>query len=150
MRKIVGLKWAEPAENPWPKTRPKGVRAKGLAFERRVARAIPGAKHGLWFRYEDQNGVGYCSPDLVLRLGGVPMVLECKLTDCPDARDQLEGLYLPVLECLLGRRPRGVVVVKNLTRVSQGIVPDLASALAVDGLPLVQWLGKGEFPIGRV
>lgn len=149
MRKIRGLRWARPAANPWSQPHVRGLKAKGLTFERRVARALPGAKHGLWFQFEDANGLGFCSPDLVLSLGSEAVILECKLTDCAEAREQLSGLYIPVLECILGRSPRGAVVARNLTRASWGRAETVRQGLVAQEIPLIHWLGTGQFPLGE-
>lgn len=150
IRRVVGLEWAEPAENPWGRVRAKGVKAQGLAYERLLAKTLPQAKHNLWFRFKDQNGPGMCSPDFVLLLNGRVVVIECKLTDCVEAEEQLLGLYLPVLGFVLGQVPRAVVVAKNLTPASARPSPDLYSAMAWPGLcPRVHWSGRGSFPLGR-
>lgn len=52
-----------------------------------------------WFAFEDINGVGLARPDFVRyepetkRLA----IIECKNTQSPDAVDQLERLYMPVV-----------------------------------------------------
>jgi hypothetical protein len=139
-REIVGLEWALRAANPWPKPRLKGVRQRGMAYENAIAKALPAAKRGLWVKFRDANGEGYCCPDFVLKLGGRVVILESKLTDCPSAYTQLSRLYIPVFQHLLGTDDvRGVVIARNLTPASKTPAYTLEGALA--GTGLVHWIG---------
>ena len=87
-RVVAGLRYAVPCERPEfiPKSRPRGSKGDGLRFERRVVKAIAGAKHSPWFLYIDQNGEGWCNPDLLLEIPQGIVVLECKLTDTWQAK----------------------------------------------------------------
>lgn len=148
-RVVCGLLWAAQVARPGfiPKSRPKGVKAKGLRFERLVAKAMPGATHGPWFEYGDANGKGWCSPDLLLEFPERVVVVEVKLTDTPDAIGQLAGLYLPVVAKALAKPAYGIIIARNLTtQTDRGrLRPSLGAALRVAGsaIPIVQWLGRG-------
>lgn len=123
-RKIKGLISVEKlAESPWPKVRLSGFAALGKRFEKKVAAALPAAVHNPWFRFCDANGVGCCSPDIILFVGQGILVLEVKLTYNPAAQAQLLDLYLPVLRTYFGRPAMGVVVVKALGRDYSGPKP---------------------------
>jgi hypothetical protein len=154
-RQIKGLSWAWalPEKPSFIKnSSPRGTKAKGLAYERLVAKALPQAQHGTWFSYRDKNGPGWCQTDLLLALAGRIFVIEVKLTDTAEAYTQLQQLYLPVVALALQRPTFGLVVAKNLTpggtrhaARSPGICEDLASALtlaAAGALPLLHWLGR--------
>jgi hypothetical protein len=75
-------------------------------------------------------------------------VLECKLSDTPEAREQLRGLYFPVLEHVFRRPARGITVCKSVNQysMSQIIVASLdeAKRIAASGehIPSLHWLGK--------
>lgn len=114
-RAISGLRTVMPAKNPWPAARQRGARALGLRFERKMAQALPQATHNPWFIFEDNNGPGYCSPDLIFEAAGVLWCAECKLTDWAEADFQLARLYLPVLRHIWRGPVRSLVVVKFLT-----------------------------------
>lgn len=118
-RTIVGLREVSLAESPWPKGRPRGAKARGVRFEKGVAKLLPGALHGQWFHFVDNNGPGFCSPDLLFSFdtgaGPVLCVGECKLTDWCVADDQLRQLYVPVLRWLWPGPILPVVIAKHLT-----------------------------------
>lgn len=115
-RVISGLQRVELAESPWPRARARsGAQAQGLRFERRVAQALGAARHGQWFRFEDNNGPGFCSPDLLFAVGDTLWIGECKLTDWPSADAQLELLYAPVLRPLWPGPIAPLVLVKYLS-----------------------------------
>jgi hypothetical protein len=116
-RQVERLLWAEGVkDSPWPKAKLSGLPALGKRYENRVAKALPGAVHGPWFKYYDANGLGYCSPDFVLSCPEGILVLECKLTWTEEALAQLRGLYIPVLEKVTGLPVVGGVVLKSLGR----------------------------------
>jgi hypothetical protein len=127
-----------------PVSRSRGVRALGRAFERKVAKAFPDANHGQWFQYVDENGIGYCQPDLFLLTDPI-WVLEVKLTDVAEARSQLLGLYFPVLRHVFQREVRGAVVVKHVSKVSLGsqIVENFDQASKLPDIPVIHWRGVG-------
>lgn len=52
----------------------------------------------MWLEFEDENGRGLCSPDLVLP--DLRIVVEAKRTYTLEADAQLSLLYAPVLERL--------------------------------------------------
>jgi len=115
-RWVSGLVEARPCGRPkgMPVSRPRGTKAQGLAYERKLASALPLAKHGQWFEFVDQNGNGYCQPDLFLDLGEVILVLECKLRWTLEGHMQVQHLYKPVLERAFGKPVFGGVVCKLL------------------------------------
>lgn len=151
-RKVYQLSSAQECPRPKsiPNSKPRGVKAKGLSFERAVARALPGAKHGLWFRFWDANGPGYCSPDFILQSSGMIFILECKLSNVQEARAQLEELYLPVVALATGLPTRGIVLVKSVWREDRPelITDSLSQAclLAQTSIPTLHWLGRGPLP----
>lgn len=142
-RKIVNLISAERADNPWPKARrPRGAKGEGLRYEKLVAKAT-GGLHNQWFRFVDENGSGYCCPDVIIDRPSGLFVLECKLSDREEAKSQLTDLYLPVVSYVYGREARGIVVTKVLKRQSRFIVTSLNEAMEANGLPILHWLGRG-------
>lgn len=133
-RKVVGLLWARLCESPFSGTkRPRGTKGQGLRYEHLVAKAIPIATHGQWFEFCDANGPGFCSTDLLLNLGHSIAILECKLTDWPEAKEQVDELYRPIVKMVFNRPALGVVVAKGLSHKTntQLVVPTLAQALFI-------------------
>ena len=118
-RRVVGLREVTLAESPWGKARPRGAKARGVRFEKGVAKLLPQALHNQWFHYVDNNGPGFCSPDILFSFDGPEgrtlCVAECKLTDWSSADGQLQELYLPVLKWLWPGEILPVVVAKHLT-----------------------------------
>ena len=143
-RRITGeIEWAVRAERPAPfgAQGSRGAKLKGLQYERAVAGALPlGWLHGQWFKFCDENGVGYCQPDFLRITASVVFALECKLTDVMEAKAQLLGLYLPVLQFVFQRPARGVIVARNLTPESTNVVDSLSNAMErVGTLPTLHW-----------
>ena len=156
-RKVSGLLSASPIARPKciPRSRPRGVRALGLRFERALARALPTATHGQWWEYEDSDGHGYCQTDILLPWDGGFAILECKLTDTEAAREQLEELYLPVVRKALRKPVTGIIVTRHLTRTSDlsKVHDSLGLALIASRtrIPVFHWLGVGALDpqVGR-
>lgn len=108
-------------------------------------RALPSARSGLWFAFADGAGHGHCSPDLVLQSPWGVVVLEAKLTDCPEAYTQISQLYRPILEAAFNQPVLGVVVCKNIRKKPVLLCETLAEALRYARLghtPTLHWLGK--------
>lgn len=114
---VSGLRWAKESHRPvgLSKSKSRGAKAAGLRYEKALAKALPIAKHGQWFEFEDLTRRGYCQPDLLVSLGPVVLVLEAKYTWTMVGHSQLNQLYLPVVERALRRRAVGVVVCRALT-----------------------------------
>lgn len=130
---VQGLSWARQSERPkaMPIGRPRGAKAAGVRFERLVAKAMPQAKHGLWWEFVDASGRHWCQTDLVLEGRDSVLVVECKYTWTRDAQRQLEGLYLPVVSWVRGKPAYGVQLCKVLTPEATGVCPTLEDALAL-------------------
>lgn len=147
-RIVRGLVWASPAERPdLPKSRPWGTKALGLQYERRVAKALPRAKHGPWYEFRDEDGRGVCQPDLVLLLAKLVLVIECKLSDTLAGESQLKDLYLPVCALAHSRPAFGLVICKHVKPWSTQVCGSLEEALhALSGtsVPRLHWLGRGS------
>ena len=154
MTPVTGtVSWARPAQRPTglPARRAGGVKAKGLRYERSLAKALPDAAHGQWFEFEDATGHHFCQPDLLHRTSRGVLILEVKLSWTPEARQQLDFLYIPVVSKALSVPVFGLVVCKNLRpRCSEKIFSSfsLASAAAVEGGAVVlHWLGASFLDI---
>lgn len=158
-RAIVGLEWAEPLPRRpacIPESRPKGVKALGLRYERKAAAEINKALHGSlvrgqWFEFVDANGHGYCQTDAFIydiRTDSY-VVFEFKLTEVAEARSQLKNLYLPVVAAAWPQfqHPRGIVVARHLTRetdtklVYDSLFRAVSEPLA-GVIPTLHWIGR--------
>jgi len=138
MREIQGLKWVRVLDGRpegLPESRPRGAKAKGVAFESAVAQAegFVRARHGIWLEYADANGGGFAQPDFVFVQDGGLIVAEVKLTWRVEAYRQLRGLYWPLLRLLAGVPIGGIVVCRGLTQETPKghVVDDLTTALAL-------------------
>jgi hypothetical protein len=149
-RAITELVWSRALEGRptcIPHARPRGAKAQGLRYERALARALPAAKHGQWFEYQDKNGHGYCQVDLMLQLLSGILILEAKYTWCPEGHAQIENLYIPVVSAAWGLPVAGLVVCKRLVPGMTGIAVsgDLETALKYVGSgrrTVLHWLGQ--------
>lgn len=147
-RQVIGLRSVQPCARPaWARTRrrPRGACGIGLRYESALAKALPSALHNPWYRFEDANGPGWASPDILTKWQGQTVVLECKLTDYAEAETQLRDLYFPLLEHFYRMPVRGIVVVRSLSARPNPsrVVCGLAEALAAPGIPIWHWLGRG-------
>lgn len=147
-RVINGLVWAKPCARPRaiPASRPRGAKAAGLRYERALAAALPKAKHGQWFEFEDRNGPGWCQTDLLLELPSGVLVLESKYTWVPEGHQQVEDLYLPVVAKALAKPTFGGVVAKVLTPGPYLVARDLQTftqACVARQRAVLHWIGVG-------
>lgn len=72
--------------------------------------------------------------------GPVVLVLECKLTDWPEAPLQISELYKPVIEVALGKPVVGIVVAKNLSHKTNRA--QVASSL----FQAIEFVNRGIIP----
>lgn len=148
-RKVDGLQMARACQKPRciPIGRPRGAKAQGVRYERALAKALPEARSGQWFEFEDVRGRGICQVDLILPLGlGLMGVIEVKYTWNPDAALELAQLYLPVVEMAYGAKAIPLVACRNLIPGCKAtICSDLYSAFeaATRGPAVLHWLGVG-------
>lgn len=154
MRKISGLSFARLCERPGciPKSLPRGRKAAGLRYERELAKALPAAMHGQWVEFWDAGGKGWCQPDLILDTQLGLVVLEAKYTWTEEGHQQIERLYVPVLEKIFARPVVGMVVCRTLVpEVELGwVCRDLDSAIrrAASGhRTVLHWIGSGLGPL---
>lgn len=145
-RTIVGLKWAKALSarpSYIPKSRPRGAKALGLRYERRLAEASGGIA-GQWWEFEDANGPGCCQTDVIVDLGDAVLVLEAKLSWVSEGHTQINKLYRPVVDAALNRPVLGIVVVKNLTPGAPrafGCYTDAIASAREGCCPVLHWLG---------
>ncbi len=150
-RKLSGLIWAKHSPLP-PKaynSRPRGTKALGLRYEKKVAAAIPDAEHGKWFTFQDRNGYGWCQIDLLFSRRGQLYVVECKLSDYWAARSQIDWLYRPILEEVYQTKVKGIVVQKVLRgdapkQLIHGSMVEAMQAHNGQVPPIVHWLGHDK------
>jgi hypothetical protein len=112
-----------------------------------VARLLVGVEHNPWFEFEDDNGHGFCSPDLLLVGTKRTLVLECKLSDGAQGWMQVSGLYAPVLRGVFGMEVVPVVVTRTLRRGSV-VAHSLREAVErAAERPVLHYIGHGPFPL---
>ena len=81
---------------------------RGLAFERRVGRelrklALPRLLVGPWLAFHDAAGPGLAQPDfLAWTRRGTPLLIEVKLGYSAEAWEQMDLLYLPLVQQIFG------------------------------------------------
>ena len=118
----------------------------GVSYEKRLAKKIPKAKHGLWFEFCDAYGRGFCSPDLVLERTNAIIVIEAKLSNYPEAIAQLSGLYVPILSRVYGKPVLPLVALKYLNPNSplDRVFGTLREAInCKHEYPILHWIGRG-------
>lgn len=137
-RVIKGLKWVTICGTPsfaQGVRRPRGAKAKGLKYEREIAQTLgcsAGSSWiaGQWFEFADANGKGYAQVDFMSIQSDAVVVLEAKLSWCPEGHTQLEQLYRPLIEMAFRKPMVGLVICKHLIPECKGaIASTLGSAL---------------------
>jgi hypothetical protein len=137
-----------------PQSRPRGVKAYGVRYEKALAARLPVAQRGIWWEFVDANGPGYCQTDFIIDLPGGIVILECKYTWVAEGHIQIENLYKPVVEQARGCPVAGLVVVKKLTPGMNGtrVVSSLEEALRLESLGfrvVLHWLGIGPILVPK-
>lgn len=153
-RRVEGVLWAEQGGRPGvgPSGPKKGLKAAGLRYEAEVAGALPPGLPGLWWHFQDANGLGWCQTDLLLRGAARDLIIEVKLTYTEEAWVQLEGLYLPVVATALGRPVLGIQICKRfLAKPPAGVAVATEFAEAVklaarEPRVVLHWLGRAFAP----
>lgn len=128
-RIVTDLIWARLSAPPPGREKPTklyGTRAKGMTYERLVARRL---RHrvesgeiagtffgGQWIAFSDRNGKGYCQPDIFIVTPTIIWLLEAKLTQTDFANPQLSHLYYPVLKHIFKQPIALIQVCKGLRR----------------------------------
>src|SRR5215207_3136698 len=114
-----------------PASRPRGTKALGLRFERRVGallkRSFADVHSGEWFEYLDARRVGVCQIDHYVVLNSHIILLECKLSESEAAWPQMKNLYAPILERHYGLGVARVQVCRHL-RTGRRLIADLSAA----------------------
>lgn len=151
-KQIQGLKWAKAVVQPeWlPHSRPRGAKAKGLAYEAALGREIPFARRGDWFEFEDKAGIGNAQVDYLFAHEGIIYVIEVKYSLTMEGFAQIEKLYKPILERIFLREVRGIQVCKvlkplELARSGAIVSGALAGAMAIrTGRVVWHWMGRSS------
>ena len=157
-RKVDRLLWAKPCDRPdiLPKRKVdyRNARAIGVRYEKAVGQAVKDLRlgttlRGQWFEFCDANGHGYCQTDVVVVCPEYIIAFECKLTEVEEAREQLEWLYVPVLQRVFRRPIHGIIVARHLTRNThtEDVCDSVEAALRAPRWPILHWIGRG--PIGH-
>lgn len=114
-----------------PTSRPRGVKAKGLLFERRVGKILEGiyprVYSGEWFAYSDDKRVGVCCIDHYAVLHSHIVLVECKLSEKDEAWAQMANLYAPILEREYSLPVSRVQAVRHL-RTGRKLINDIRDA----------------------
>lgn len=153
-RVIKGPLWARQVEPPgFAKAKLKGSAAKGKTYERKVwkyvnkwieqeGRTELAPIYQPWIQFEDANGWGLASPDIVLVAPDRVVVLEAKLSQTAAAEHQLVKTYFPLLSLLFAKPVFGIQVCKNMYEHPKHSVRNLVGHLDGDLdeiLPVMTW-----------
>lgn len=151
-RVVRGLRYAAKSDPP-PAHRPgkpRGAKAHGVRYERELAKALPDGAHGQWFQFVDENGHGWCQPDLLLEFPRHVVILEAKYTWTWEGHMQVDRLYVPVVSRAMGKPAFGLVVCRALIEDMGDVLIQShlgeASIWAQRGKRVaMHWLGGGNF-----
>lgn len=139
MYQIVGLETCAPlACRPRfiPKARPRGLKAVGIAYERKVGvllrKIFRSVESGRWFEFVDCGQTRCCQVDHFVNLPNQVLLIECKLSEKDHAWEQMRNLYAPILMSLYGKPVTRVQATKILRSGKRPIL-DLREALLWPG-----------------
>ena len=137
MRQVRELRWAREMDG-WPGGIPpvapggKGRKWDGLKYEGLLSVGVcAGARHGVWYSYQDEFGGGYAQVDFLWGERDGVLLGEAKFTWTRRAYVQVRRLYEPILRRVYGMRFLGsILLCKNLTPDTprEMVVWDLSSA----------------------
>lgn len=101
-------------------------------------------KLGQWFSFHDQNGHGYCQPDILIITSSLIYILECKLTYTDWAWGQLRDLYKPIVERVFERPGILIQVCKHIYEKKPDMIEDITALIdkPQDGLLTWHFLGN--------
>lgn len=148
-RVVEELQWAARSMSPVfpPSKARKGPKMAGLQYERKLAKAIPAAEHGVWWSFLDKNGPGACQTDFIFVGREYALVLEAKYTYTESAWGQLFDLYRPVVEMATGLTMLGIQICKVLTPDAKNVVYSVAEAnraCRVSNRVVIHWSGNAR------
>ena len=114
VREVDGLRRANIFASDFKPKKVKGLKAKGLAYERRVGRWLmanyDGAERADWISYFDNNGIGKAQPDFLIKRPDFILCLEVKLKENTTGYTQLEKLYIPLLKHIYRKPIYGMLI----------------------------------------
>lgn len=103
--------------------------AAGIYYERKVAEYFEAhfgedkVIHGPWLHFEDDEGHGWCQPDLIVwppHRTKIIWVGECKLKASKEAEERLINMYIPCVSMLYPKHKIvGVQFCRHLKGISQ-------------------------------
>lgn len=113
-----------------PLARLRGVKAKGITFEKRVGKVLRGlfddVRSGTWFEYHTQTRSGVCCMDHFVLLRDRIILVECKLSEKDTAWKQM-ALYAPLLAAHYQLPVARVQAARHL-RTGRRLIDDVALA----------------------
>jgi len=122
----------------------RGSRAKGKAYERKLARFVSRlhpCTYNPWIYFVDANGPGWAQPDIIVHCLDRTVVLEAKLSETAAALPQLHDLYGPLVQRLYGK-PVLLVQVFRFPRQRGLALSSFTEVLLADpGYHRWHWLG---------
>lgn len=120
-----------------PLNRGKGTKALGLAYEKKVGKALEriwpqGVRSGIWFEFLDDRP-RWCQVDHFVVLPNQILLVECKLAEKNSAWSQMRDLYAPILSRLHPNRPVTRVQATKILRSGKRPIKDIREALLWPG-----------------
>jgi hypothetical protein len=125
--------------------RARGSKARGLAYEKRVARelrtrlGLPFTFHQ-WIKFHETNGdQGYAEPEGWFELADEIILVECKLTGVQYGHEQMLHTYKPLLEWHFKKPVRCLMICRGVLPNTPGPFVDSIEDFIQSGLPLATW-----------
>ena len=110
-----------------PRSKMTRIQKVGKRYEKRALEAIAKLEGKLernpWIEFHDSAGARIIQPDGIWHTPSGVIVLEMKKTQTAAGYDELEGLYMPVVEALLRKPVAGLLVCGALRWREQPLFP---------------------------
>lgn len=79
------------------------------------SRRLGRVRYHEWIEFLDESGRHYAEPEAFILFDSRLFLIEVKLTGGPLGREQMEGLYAPLLSFIHGRPVHSLLVCRNRT-----------------------------------
>lgn len=110
-----------------------------------LSKAGYNVRSGVWIGYVDRNGPGAAEIDHLVYWKGGLVIIECKLSQTPNAELQISELYHPLLKHIFrGQLVQGVQVCKYLYMAPNNPVGSLREVLAARTEDIFTWHHLGR------
>lgn len=112
-------------------------------MKRELAKSWPSARYHQWIEFFADGKRGWAEPEFFVEFSTQVILMECKLTGGILGKIQMEWLYKPLLQAILGKPVRCLLVCKYLTQDTPGPFFNSPEAFFASDEPFGTWHNIG-------